>query len=477
MSLKPIRVAADRWNFQTPEGEYVVPVGGNVLTPQHPSEGTLFDRFDAHDVDRRLAVMADSGLNCLRQPIGVNQVFRPDGKGGGELRADGMRNWDTFIECAQRRGIYLMPVVGYIGSNDWFDPAVLADSGRALDESCVFWSRFCAHYAGHPAVFAWDLRNELLYDTQPHFAGGTASATREQVEHLLLKEWPAYLRTRYGSVDVANQLYQTHAHAFDQIPGNVRFEEAPYDLRRFDFRNYLNERGYAWCKPQVEAIRAASPEHLVCSGNNTWLSPEQDLWLANGFHNRALHDLFDFVTHHPYPALQCMEHAKYGDPLNGGEAMAYWLHACIGMSRLDYYGKPVVIQEFGWYGGGESAFLCPLPYRSEQEHALYIAELITNLLPHAVGFLNWPTFDMPEARDISNHGGIFRADGSRKALTATFEGLARQVSGSRQLRACGTITLCYSLLGMYTSRKYQDQMWDQVHEVIGRGETPDFRFV
>jgi hypothetical protein len=256
----------------------------------------------------------------------------------------------------------------------------------------------------------------------------------------------------------------------------VEFVEKPFDLCAADFRHYLNDRGYSWCKRQCDVIRAASPNHLIVNGNNAWLSPDLDLFLANGFHNRAVHDLFDFVTIHPYPAWQCLPGGR-GDPLEGGEAMQFWLHACIGKARLDHYGKPVLMQEFGWYGGGESSFLCPLPYRSEQDHAMYTVMLCETLIPHVNGFLNWPTFDMPEANDISNHGGIFTHDGKPKALATTYRELAEELNGKRQSRAVATTTLTYSLLGLYTSRPYQDAMWADVHRVIAARGVPDFRFI
>ena len=75
----------------------------------------------------------------------------------------------------------------------------------------------------------------------------------------------------------------------------------------------------------------------MCPGNNTWLSPGQDLWLANGFHNHAVHDLFDFVTHHPYPALQCLpEYSR--DPLDDmaedGPKWRFWRNACVSIKIL-----------------------------------------------------------------------------------------------------------------------------------------------
>ena len=452
-----------------------MPLGGNILNDQHPGQGTLFQKFDADDCDRRFGVMADLGLNCLRQAIGVNQVYDP-AKG---LKAEGLKNWDKFIALAEKHGVYLMPVGGYIGGNDWFDVAILADSGKGLRESCDFWTLFCGHYAKHPAIWAWDLRNELLYDSKQHMVAPGATA-EEEIEAQLKDGWPRWLEVRYGSVAAMNRVYGSKYDSFREVPGSVRFEEKPYDLPSYDFRNYLNDRGYNWCKAQCEAIRAAAPGQMICQGNNSWLSPDQDLWLANGFHNHANHDLFDFVTHHPYPALQCLP-GQRGDPLDDlatrGVKLRYWINACIGMSRMAWYGKPVVLQEFGWYGGGESSFLCPLPYRSEEEHAEYTRVLCEALIPHTNGFINWPTMDMPETIDTSNHGGIFTRDGGRKEITKVYGELVGKLQGGKQHRAVGTTTVVASLLGLFTSRPVQDRMWDEVNDLIEKGQIPDFQFI
>ena len=39
--MKPVRVAADRWNFETGSGEYIVPLGGNMLNDEHRDWGAL----------------------------------------------------------------------------------------------------------------------------------------------------------------------------------------------------------------------------------------------------------------------------------------------------------------------------------------------------------------------------------------------------------------------------------------------------
>jgi hypothetical protein len=470
--MQPVRVARDRWNFELANtGEPITPLGGNMLDDQHPGVGTLFDNFDAEDCRRRLAIMADLGLNCLRQAIGVNHVFKP----GEGLQAEGMAHWETFIGLCETYGIYLMPVGGYIGSNDWFDAAQLADSDRALDESCEFWECFAGHFADHPAIWAWDLRNELLYDTQQHMTVGGAE-TGETVRDMLLADWPAWLEARYATVDAMNRAYAADYETFTDVPASVQFEGKPFDMRAYDVRRYLNERGYLWCKRQCDVLRRVAPNHMICSGNNGWLFPDMDLLLANGFHNIAVHDLFDFVTIHPYPAPLAAESGR-GDPLDSAAIMDWWLRAVVAMARIDYYGKPVVMQEFGWYGGGESSFLGKLPYRSEEEHAEYTRRLCQAVEGHVNGFINWPLMDMPEAGDISNHGGMFTADGRRKALAEVYGDMARRYKGTARTRQPGTTVETWSLLGLYTSRPYQDRFWEEVVGRIDPETIPDFRFV
>lgn len=466
-----IHVAPDGWNFLDEAGQYFTPFGGNILNDEHPGDGVLFSHFDADDVERRFARMQEYGLNCLRQPLGVNQVYRA----GEGLLAEGMRNWHTFISLAERYGVRLMPVGGYPGSNDWFDRQQLADDGASLDTLCDFWARFVPEFAGHPAIFAWDLHNEQLYDLPDENA---AAGDAEQTRASLLAGWPAFLQARYGTLAMMNAHYGAWGPyaSFAEVPTAVRFINDPGNPAYADFRHYLNEKGYRWSRRQVEVIRAASPNHMVCSGNNGWLFPDMDLWLANGFHNLAHHDLYDFVSIHPYPAPQCLP-TGHGDPLNGGEALAFWLDAVEGMARIDYYGKPVVLQEFGWYGGGESKFLCPLPHRSEGEHADYMRTLIERLLPHASGFVNWPLCDMPESTDISNRGGLFTRDMQPKALADVYRDLSGKHAHAPRTRKAATGYLTASLLLLFTSRPYQDEMWEEIHRRTQAGETLDYRFV
>jgi len=469
--MKLIHVAADRWNFQDEDGTFYFPIGGNMLNDEHPGAGTLFDHFDADDCERRFAVMQEWGLNNLRQAIGVNHVF--DAKTG--LKAEGMRNWQTFIGLAEKCGVRLQPVGGYPGSNDWFDNNQVADDGESLDNLEKFWSLFVPEFKSHPAIFAWDIHNELWYHMEEHM---TIGGGESDILGHFTRPWAEYLQTKYGTVAEMNKHYQAWAtyERFTDVPFSVLFKDMPGNPLGYDMKMFLNEKGYKWAKKQVDAIRAASPQHMVVSGDNGWLFPDMDLLLSNGFNNFYHHELYDFVSVHPYPAPQCLE-TGHGDPLNGGEALIFWLNSVVAMARIDFYEKPVMLQEFGWYGGGESAFLCKLPYRSEEEHADYMRTLMTRLAPHTNGFINWPTCDMPRSDDISNHGGIFTADMKPKALAHVYKELGDTYQGTEMTRQQGTKTVTYSLLQLTTSRQYQDDMWTEIDQLSRQGEILDFRFI
>ena len=205
--MRRVHVDSDHWNFTLEgTGETISPIGGNIVNDQHPGQGTVFDRWNAADVDRRLGLMAELGMNCLRQAIGINRVF--DARTG--LKAEGLRNWDAFLGLCERHGIYVMAVGGYPGGNDWFDVERLADQGANLEDSTAFWRAFARHNAGNPAIWAWDLRNELLFWPRAHMVT-PGSPDEVRVAAMIADRWPRWLEVKYGSVAAMNRTLRKSA--------------------------------------------------------------------------------------------------------------------------------------------------------------------------------------------------------------------------------------------------------------------------
>ena len=86
-------------------------------------------------------------------------------------------------------------------------------------------------------------------------------------------------------------------------------------------------------------------------------------------------------------------------------------------------GLPLVIAEFGWYGGG------PLnpgqKPATEEQQAQWCRHVVETTAPMACGWLNWGMYDHPQAKDVSRLTGLFTVEGKEKAWGRTFAALAR----------------------------------------------------
>jgi hypothetical protein len=92
-------------------------------------------------------------------------------------------------------------------------------------------------------------------------------------------------------------------------------------------------------------------------------------------------------------------------------------------------GKPVVIAEFGWYGGGSvSQGGSKTKAASEEDQADWCSSLIEVTKGLACGWLNWGMYDHPEAGDVSQLTGLFTAQGKEKAWGRRFKELAAELT-------------------------------------------------
>jgi hypothetical protein len=136
----------------------------------------------------------------------------------------------------------------------------------------------------------------------------------------------------------------------------------------------------------------------------------------------------DFLEIHFYPA----EGGGYEYKTKAGELgnLAYLEGIVREVARA---GKPVVLAEFGWYGGAEKPKFDKgaHPQASEEQQAEYCRHVIETSSGFAVGWLNWGFYDQPEATDCSEQTGLLTADGKTKAWGKTFQELSRRFAGQR----------------------------------------------
>jgi hypothetical protein len=273
-----------------------------------------------------------------------------------------------------------------------------------------FWKQFAARYRGRSAIFAYDLRNE------PEVQWNTAD---------MRAQWNLWLKKQYGSAEKAAAAWSTNAASLDwgQVPPPPA-KDALTNQTLLDYQHFREEVADNWTRRQVAAIKQADPQALVTVGLIQWAVPS----------------LLPSVTH--YAAFRPARQARYLDfmeihfyPLNKG----FYEYASLeeeerNLAYLDSVvrevaatGKPVVVAEFGWHGGGKLTLdRGRHPAATEEQQARWNRRLVETTAGLAVGWLNWGFYDHPEARDVSQLTGLLTVDGKTKAWGREFQKLAER---------------------------------------------------
>ena len=131
--------------------------------------------------------------------------------------------------------------------------------------------------------------------------------------------------------------------------------------------------------------------------------------------------LLDFVTIHFYPTL--------GDPFGSEENWTKNIGYLQAVLAYCHAGKPVVLGEYGWYGGGAVG---NQPFLTEEQQARWISAEIEASRGLAVGWLSWPFADTPQSTDMSLFGGLVKSDLTIKAWGRKFKEFAANLPGLKQ---------------------------------------------
>ncbi len=390
----------------TEEGRPLVIWGVNYFRPGTGWPPQLWRRFDPATAERDLQLLKSYGVNCVRVFLTFGSFFeQPD-----RLNPEGMEKWKKFLALAQENGIYVHPT----GPDHWEGIPEWARRDRFADEEMLqaqekFWELFARANRGESVVLAYDLLNEPT-------VGWTGPAMRAK--------WNRWLAEKYGSAGAVARAWGVSESEISlgnlEPPRNGR--ENPEGLL-LDYQNFRESIADEWVRRQTEAIRRADPEALVTVGLIQWSvpvvlpSPRQ----YSGFRPERIARWVDFQSIHFYPlAGGFFDYLRQED----WRINAAYAHALI--QECAQMGQPVVIGEFGWYGGGKLSF-GNHPPASEEDQANWCTTLVLTTAGLASGWLNWGAFDHPEARDVSQLTGLFRADGTPKIWAKRFWELHRRV--------------------------------------------------
>src|ERR1051325_2711389 len=415
--LPKIRVAPDGGLFVTapgkpftPFGFFNNPSGVNYYPPGTGWAPQIWKQFDAEATRKDFARMKDLGVNCVRVFLTYHSFYSDP----GVLRSEGVAKFDQFLQLAEQAGIYVHPTgpEHWEGPPNW-RPVAVADQ-RTLQFTVEFWKLFAARYRGRNVLFAYDLKNEPDIDWK---------------NEIIVPQWNAWLEMKYGTAEkLAAAWGGTNRVALGkaQIPEP---KNALKDRRLLDFQSFREDLADNWTRRQAEAIKSADPEALVTVGCLQTSVPSR-FWGGikdyTGFRPERQAKFLDFLEIHFYPSERDgYEYRSEDDELAN---LAYLEGIVREVARP---GKPVVLAEFGWYGGAEKPKFDhgAHPLGTEEQQAKYMRRAIEVSQGFVVGWLNWGFYDHPGATDCSELTGLLTADGKVKAWGATFQQLAAHYQG------------------------------------------------
>jgi hypothetical protein len=256
-------------------------------------------------------------------------------------------------------------------------------------------------------VFAYDLLNE------PAVPWRTTA---------LQAKWNGWLTAHYPS---AAQL----AKAWEVAEDTIRWEaEGPPPLpeslgtrRLLDYQHFREEVADEWTRRQSAAIKAADPQALVTVGMIQWSVPAvlPGVQQYAAFRPDRQAPLLDFLEIHFYPLAKGFYEYSPDDEVAN---LAYLESVTRETAKC---GKPVVLAEFGWYGGGSPRIDGKLRrMASDEEQAKWCRRAVETTRGLATGWLNWGFYDHPESRDVSQLTGLLTSAGQPKAWSREFRSLA-----------------------------------------------------
>jgi len=363
------------------------PMGCNYYDQLTGWAPKLWREFDAGRVERHFQIMEDLGVNVVRVFL-TAQSFFPEPP---DLDPGALKKFDQLLSIARRHGILVHPTGPdhWEGTPPWRRGDIFTD-GRALEAQVAFWKAFSARYRNERAIFAYDFLNE------PHIRWRGRAMERG---------WREWTGKRYGSLQALKDAWGTGAGGLSAledvaIPPDEPAGEGGEARRLLDYQSFRESLADRWVKVQADAVRSEDTNHLITVGLIQWSIPvlhgKPSRYAA--FRPSRIAPFLDFLSVHFYPL--------YGDPLASEESfdrnLAY-LELVLRYVRAGDPGKPLVVGEFGWFGGGQPRGQV---FHPAEGQARWCRAAVLQGRGIAAGWLNWAFADTPSSRDISKFSGL-----------------------------------------------------------------------
>jgi len=405
-NLPKVQVAVDGSGFVR-DGKPFIPFGLTYFRPRTGWAPQVWKQFDPDATSDDFRRMKAMGVTVVRVFLSYGSFYQSPGR----LDPKGLAKLDRFLSLAEEAGIYVHPT----GPDHWEGTPAWTQGDRYADEGLLkaqeaFWAALAVRYRGRAVIWAYDLLNEpaVRWD-------GPAMKAR----------WNQWLELRYRTPAALASAWGVPAGSlrFGSVPVPDRIAPALAELR--DYQRFRESVADEWVRRQAIAIRSADPAALVTVGLVQWSIPLNlaGSWQYAGFRPQQLAQWLDFQEVHFYPLDAGAYH--YGGPVAERRNLAY-LAAVVRAAAVP--GKPLVLAEFGWYGGGKPTLdRGSWPAASEADQARWCRLVVEATRGSAVGWLNWGLYDHPEARDVTQLSGLLTADGRTKAWATAFTALSTRL--------------------------------------------------
>lgn len=386
-----------------------VAVGVNYFDPETGWAPKLWQKYDESRIRRHLRLIHDQGFNTIRVFLTL-QSFHSE---PGTVDAAGLEKFRRFLTLCREASIRVIPTGPdhWEGLPAWRQPDPYADETN-LEADEAWWRAFASVMKDEATILGYDLLNEpaIRWDTP---------AMREK--------WNRWLANRYETAHAIAVAWGMPAEAVGQL-GDVAVppaEPARGDVRLHDYQCFREHIGDEWTRRLANAIRSVDRNHPVTVGHVQWAGAVYFPGVEHyaGFNLKTNAEHVDFVSIHFYP----LEEPRPSAGSAGMAANAAYLEALLHEASV---GKPLMLGEFGWYGGGALIVdgQTQLPDRPAAHQVEWNRTLLDVSRGRVCGWLNWAFADVPAAADLTRWSGCWTTDLTLKPWGESFGAFARQIT-------------------------------------------------